>query len=771
MHTDLRRFEMKRNYKLMVVMIVALTTAAPGGITKSILHNFPSRSVNPFGQIARDAAGNIYGAAGGGRFAAGVIFKLDSAGNLSLLHTFMGGPDSFTGGSDGDGGYPYGGVIVDGAGNIYGTTAYGGSYGYGIVFKIDATGHYSILHSFAGGADGETPFQGVTPAADGSIYGTTNYGGINKRGVIYKIDASGNYTVLSNNPVGYPDGPVILDGAGNIYGTGGSSVFKLDPSGNVVYSYLFSSPFVSYFGLNGGLALDSAGNVYGTTAYGGAPIGAYRNNGDGIAFKVSPSGQETDIYYFASQKNPSAGVLLDAAGNMYGTTAAGGGYGHGVVFKIDTAGNETVLYEFLSGVPPVKSPPPFQLPGMLVLSPSGPPNVNSVLIRDASGNFYGTFTVSPLPKPGGIIYKLDTSNQYSVLHQFVYSPDGYDARPKVALDSSGNIYGTTAGGGPQDAGTVYKIDATGVETVAYRFRGGTDGSYPFSGVIVDSAANVYGTVLETEPHGNGQLYKVSPAGKKTVVSEAGILPYGDLVRDASGNFYFTSYEGWTNNCGAVFKLDTAGKRTFLHQFTGSFNRGDDGCGPFAGVTLDAAGNVYGTTIGGSGGTANSVTVYKIDASGNYSKLYVFTPEWATPSVVVVDAAGNLYGTTANGGTYNSGVVYKMDSTGHEMTLYNFTGAADGAGPATTLVMDSSGNFYGTTSVGGDLSGCSGRGCGVVFKLDAAGNETVLYTFTGGADGAIPGSIILDSSGNLYGTTTLGGTQGGGTVFKLTGAVQ
>src|ERR1035441_4343728 len=190
--------------------------------------------------------------------------------------------------------------------------------------------------------------------------------------------------------------------------------------------------------------------------------------------------------------------------------------------------------------------------------------------------------------------------------------------------------------------------------------------------------------------------------------------------------------------------------------------------PYAGVIRDSAGNLYGITF--SGGTAGAGVVYKLDAAGRQTVLYSFTggADGANPNAGVIgDPEGDLYGTTPYGGTANQacpsgcGVVYKLDTTGRQTVLYSFTGGADGANPNAGVIRDPAGNLYGTTSDGG-----TGR-AGVVFKLDAAGQETVLYSFTDGADGGNPyAGLIRDSAGSLYGTAYHSGTTGWGVVFKL-----
>lgn len=243
-----------------------------------------------------------------------------------------------------------------------------------------------------------------------------------------------------------------------------------------------------------------------------------------------------------------------------------------------------------------------------------------------------------------------------------------------------------------------------------------------------------------------------------------------LVEDAAGNFYGTTSQGGitggacrTLGCGTVFKTDEAGKEAVLHRFAGQ----PDGATPLAALVLDAAGNMYGTTS--QGGTSNLGTVFKVDSAGNESVLYSFMgePDGADPVAdLVLDATGNIYGTTSLGGSSNLGTVFKLDSAGKESVLYSFSGEPDGSTPMTGLILDENGNMYGTTFEGGagpctvtkrDRSTPHAT-CGVVFELDSTGTETVLHNFTGEPDGANPaGDLVRDNTGNLYGTTSAGGT--------------
>lgn len=412
----------------------------------------------------------------------------------------------------------------------------------------------------------------------------------------------------------------------------------------------------------------------------------------------------------------------------------------------------------------------------------------------------------------------------SVLYRFT-GVDGNNPFTGLVIDAQGNLYGTTYGGGASNFGTVFKVDTTGKESVLYSFTGGTDGAFPLAGLIIDAQDNLYGTAYmggiavggENPYFGQGVVFKVDPTGKETVLySFAGVgagdggFPLGVLVMDAQGNLYGTTSQGGvttcaaeegSQSCGTVFKLDTNGNETLLHVFTGS---GGDGALPQGALAMDSQGNLYGTTLGAGQPayeycTFGCGTVFKVTATANETVVHSFggeaTADGALPTGgLVIDAQGNLYGTTSQGGPLsdlNHGTVFKVDSNGNETVLYNFSaGELDGYYPQASVVMDTQGNLYGTTFKGGNF-GCPEAtnlfpGCGVVFKVDTNGNQTVLYSFSGsesGPDGSEPqGGVVRDAQGNLYGTTAFGGDVGCaaaypggsnfnyvgcGTVFKLT----
>jgi uncharacterized repeat protein (TIGR03803 family) len=328
-------------------------------------------------------------------------------------------------------------------------------------------------------------------------------------------------------------------------------------------------------------------------------------------------------------------------------------------------------------------------------------------------------------------------------------------------------------------------------TTLYTFGGANDGSFPYAPLIRDKTGNLYGTVAAGGLTGGcgglgcGTVFKLDPtfifSVLHTFTGPDGTSPYAGLLRDAGGNLWGTTYYGGSFGLGAVFKVNSQGKEIVLHNFKGASH--GDGENPQGGLIADSAGNHYGLTYAGglASGTQCGVvgcgTVYKIDKTGKETILYKFTgnADGGGPfyESLVRDSAGNLYGTTDFGGDTNCGfgcgVIFKVDPTGIETVLYTFTGFADGGNPSGGLIRDSAGNLYGTTRDGASPGCLFGNGCGTVFKLDPLGNFTTLYSFTGANDGGNSfATLVRDAAGNLYGTTQ-SGAFGYGTIFKLDSA--
>jgi uncharacterized repeat protein (TIGR03803 family) len=337
-----------------------------------------------------------------------------------------------------------------------------------------------------------------------------------------------------------------------------------------------------------GMVRDTLGNFYSTASGGGS-------SSNGVVFKLSKSGAETVLYNFTGGNDggePLAGLIRDTAGNFYGTTFGGGSSGNGVVFKLSKSGTERVLYSFAGG------------------SSDGAHPWGS-LIQDDQGNFYGT-TVGGGSSNWGTVFKLSKTGRETVLHSFVGGSDGeFPYYTSLLMDKNGNLYGITSQGGTSNSGVVFKLSRSGKLTVLHSFTGGTkDGCYPYGTPALDTKGNLYGTTYKCGSSGQGIVWKVDAKSTETVLhnfaggSSDGAYPYAGVTMDAKGNFYGDTAYGGSSGDGTVYELNKKGKLTLLHSFTGA-----DGELPIAGLARDAKGNFYSTAFeGGSGGYG---TVWKL----------------------------------------------------------------------------------------------------------------------------------------------------------------
>ena len=369
---------------------------------------------------------------------------------------------------------------------------------------------------------------------------------------------------------------------------------------------------------------------------------------------------------------------------------------------------------------------------------------------------------------------------YQVIHNFTgVGTDGATPYSGPAFDRFGNLYGTTYLGGGFGDGIVYQLSPQGSAwtfSTLHNFTGGGDGAGPaFGSLAIRRNGALFGT---TEGGANfGTAFKVrSHAGvwQETVVHRFGVgadgaQPIGGVVFDSAGNFYGTTSLGGTLGNGTVFQ-GTHTRHGWVESVIYNFTGGNDGASPPAGVSVDAQGNVYGTTS--FGGVNGFGVVYELLRSGSgwtQTVLYSFQGEndgEYPVGGVVLDQAGNIYGATFAGGVNGGGIVYKLSPSGKNWaltTLYSFTGGF--GGPYNKLTLDAQGNIYSTTNAEGAF------GLGSVFKLtpgDGGWTYTDLYDFTGGGDGGSPyGSVALDAKGNIFGTAVVGGSNNQGVVFEIT----
>jgi uncharacterized repeat protein (TIGR03803 family) len=725
----------------------------------TLLHGFSPAAQIPYAALLLDGSGNVYGTStAGGTGGKGVVFKVKTDGTaFSLLHSFASSPDGDT---------PYASLILDGSGFLYGTTTKGGTASSGTVFKIKTDGSgFSVIHSFTGGNSGSGPTAALILDASGFLYGTTEALGAS---VVFKLKTDGTqFSILHVLAGGMGDGNqsmalLLSDGAGHLYGTsysGGASnkgtVFTLKTDGSgfgLLHS--FAGGVADGQSPQAALTTDGSGFLYGTTYYGGtsnhgtvfklqtngmgfslvhsftggadgqspfyssvlqggsgflygtAILGA---SGGGTVFRVKTDGTSfTPIHTFMGGNSdgnlPFAGVVMDASGNLFGTTGLGGQFGLGTAFTLKTDGSGfALLYTFLY---------------------SDGSDVESALLLDSSGFLYGTAS-SGGPSDSGAVFKLKTDGtSFSIIHDFHdTSSEGLAPIAGLLLDGSGFLYGTATSGGSGQWGTVFKLktDGSGYAVLHSFPSAKSDGKNPNSSLVEDSAGFLYGTTLHGGPSDLGTVYKVKTDGTVFAVLHPfvggmtdGASPYAPLVLDASGFLYGTTNQGGTSNEGTIFKIKTDGTGfTVVHSFGGGLA---DGAYPRSGLALDGAGMLYGTSVNGGATDLGHGTVFRIKTDGTgFQVLHPFSGgdgSYPFYAGVTLDGAGHLFGTTFNGGSGTQGTVFRMNTDGSSfVTLHNFTGtASDGAFPFANVILDSSGNLYGTADLGGF------GGTGVVFRL-------------------------------------------------------
>jgi uncharacterized repeat protein (TIGR03803 family) len=378
----------------------------------------------------------------------------------------------------------------------------------------------------------------------------------------------------------------------------------------------------------------------------------------------------------------------------------------------------------------------------------------------------------------------------TILHTFTGGSDGGSPQAGLIFDSKGNLYGTTGGGGTSSfctgCGVAFQLvsssNGTWTENVLYSFgtlNNFADGANPYSSLTFDSTGNLYGTTTSGGSSFQGTVFELTPGSSGTWTETTlytftggsdGGFPYAEgVVLDSSGNLYGTTESGGKYGFGTVYELVKGSGGKWTELVLHSFAYGNDGAFPFGSpVILDAAGNLYG--VASNGGFHDSGVVYKLvpGSNGHWAEqiLYSFPggPGGSFPTgKLVFDTAGNLYGQA-------SYIVYELSpsssGTWTAQTLHSFLGGPDGANPYAGLIMDKSGNLYGTTNTGGNHRG-------TVYELSPSSNgtwtEKILHRFsTTGGDGIFPNyaGLVIDASGNLYGTVPQGGSSNAGVIFAI-----
>jgi len=742
--------------------------------------------------------GLLYGTTNSdGLYGAGTVFELappsKSGGSWrkAILYEFQNNPD---------GAYPSGPVAFDAAGAMYGTTSEGGVQssscvyrGCGIVYKLTppvAGGQAwveRILHTFQGPPDGDYPVGRLAFDKSGAIYGATYYGGSSYGGIVFQlVPNNGEWTEnILYNTVSLGSDGVVLDDAGNLYGSDYTAIFELSPPADggswiatVLSSALDSPP--------SNLVRGSDGSLYGT-ATGGNLIPSCPDGGCGIVFQVAPPAQPggawqfSTIYEFTGGQDGACpqGVTIDQAGSLYGITSSSYCYGMpAAVYHLappaQPGGSWTfnILYDFPSV-------------GTVGVTLGTQGEIFGVEATSSSGLLHETSTVFELTPPS---VEGESWNESS-LFGYAAASDGSYPQAGMVFDTQGTMYGVTkyCGTGIAEfittgAGTIYQLvpPASGsvawTETVLHSFAK-WDGSGPNPGLWLANDGSVYGTTADGGPIGCGVVFQVTPPSSGKTWTESSIYTFsnvGDgcnpapgLVADKNGNFY-----GATGT--TVFELTPPSSpggfwtETTLYSFP---TRVD------AQWVVYHNGSLYGIVPGQGDDTIGTVFQLTPPVSGTqwtYSVLHTFPSQKGdsagTGGGVVFDDSGELYGVTPYGGTNNAGTVFRLTPPASpggawgELILYSFQGGSDGSTP--TNVEFLSGRLIGATQAGGIYKD------GILFELtppsggSGAWTETILHTFSGG-DGQDPKGVVIHN-GTVYGAASAGtGPNYNGTIFQLT----
>ena len=696
-------------------LILALARFA-GAQTYEVIHRSPGGyTIAPSGFLLAMADGTFYGTtATGGEFGQGSIFRLTSNGSGLVwtdVHSFS-GPD---------GASPQGELRLGGDGFIYGSTLAGGASGAGTVFAADRSGRLTLLYDFsAGGGSLPSP---VFPALDGSLYGTTATGGTHGQGTFFRLDPSGNLTTLHNfgdpGDGTAPAAGVMLANDGFFWGTtplggasGSGTIFRVDSGGGFQTMHSFAGSTTDGFEPTGSL-VERGGSLYGTTAT-GAIYHVF-----GTLFRLDAAGNPTTLRVFDTDTGgaPIDGLAIGVDGNLYGVTRdytdpLTQAFYPGVLFRID--GSDTFSIVPTSG-------PGQHLP-------------TSGLTTGADGDLYGNALAGNYSY--GAVVQVTTAG--AIAAAFVVPPqrlfERYAFQTPLFEDADQSLYGGASGL------AFLKIDPSGTE---FAWNVPNDVNNPINALIRANDQNFY-TTLAGSP---GQFVRLDPAGNLTRLYTFDYYVTGAepraVFQGPDGYFYGAAYAGGPNNLGTIFRLDTAGNAVSLHDL--ALN---EGASPSSALLPASDGDFYGTTLyGGQGGNGNG-NLFRFDPLAlTLTPIHEFTgPDGSLPVGRLIQASdGYIYGTTVSGGLNGQGVIYRSDLAGNVTKLYDAT-----APLSDTVIERADGFFYGCMRT-------------QVFKMDSTGNVTTVHSFSDPETCPSTG-LLLGLDGSLYGTTSLPGA--GGTAFRI-----
>ncbi|WP_287128840.1 choice-of-anchor tandem repeat GloVer-containing protein [Candidatus Cyanaurora vandensis] len=706
----------------------------PSGLRTTLVNFNIANGGYPTTALIQGTDGNFYGTTpqgGSSRGSAGcfpldgcgTIFRMTPTGTLTTLVNFDGTAGRF----------PDAPLVQGSDGNFYGTTGE-----VGTVYRMTPAGTLTTLVNF-NGSNGSSPSGGLVQGSDGNFYGTTYSGGLSNFGTVYRMTPTGILTTLANfngSNGSYPAAGLVQGSDGDFYGTsslnggfGRGTVFRMTPTGTLTTLVNFDTtngdnPFAA-------LVEGSDGNFYSTTGAGGSP----GFEGKGTVFRMTPAGTLTTLVIFLGPNGsrPTAELVQGNDGNFYSTTQSGGSStscsgGCGTVFSLDV--------DLAPATPTITDFTPT----------SGPPGTR-VIIQGT--NFNGA-----------------TQVQFNTLvAKFIVSTPTIILATVPTGATTGPITITTAGGTTTSDSVFTVVGGPAITLVNFDT---TKGSSPSGGLVQGMDGNFYGTTQyggsSTNCSGGcGTVFRMTPAGMvTTLVNFDGIngnSPAASLVQGTDGNFYGTTAGGGSFGAGTVFRITPTGTLTTLVNFDDT-----NGSSPSSALVEGNDGNFYGVTR--FGGSLNNGTAFRMTPSGTLTVLDNLEGAY---SGLLQGSDGSFYGTTATGGNTGFGTVYRVTPSGIRTTLASF-GNGKGIFPYAPLVEGSDGNFYGTTEKGGGSANCL-NGCGTVFQVTPTGTLTTLVTFDGSNGGYPRAKLARLSDGNFYGTTSIGGNAkcptGCGTVYRVT----
>jgi uncharacterized repeat protein (TIGR03803 family) len=699
----------------------AFRLSPDGTLTTLVQFNW-SNGAGPAGTLVQGIDGYLYGTAQfGGAYDQGTLFRMTTNGVLATLFEF-----------DGDNGaQPFGGLIQGTDGYFYGTTYHGGIGGYGTVFRITTNGTLTTLVWF-NWSDGAFPLGRLMQARDGSFYGTTSEGGPNNDGTIFRLNAPmpPHINVQPTNQTVY----VGLDVS-----------FSVQAGGTAPLSYQWRKNGTNL--VEGGRISGSTGSTLLISSVALANSGTYSVIVSNVYGSVTSTGAVLTVTLTA----PIITLQPTNLSVLPGTSAT---------FTVAATGSVPLSYQWLlndvslvDGGNVSGSITPTLTLGNVSAANAG---TYSVIVSNLAGATTSTgavLTVVSVTPPGVTL---------SILASFGGGPQGYNPNG-LLRGGNGRLYGTTQSGGANTFGTVFVVDTNGLPVDLYSFTGAGDGAYPYAALIQGADGNFYGTTAAGGTNGSGTVFRMATNGTVNGLysftgGSDGAYPYAPLVQGTDGSLRGVTYFGGVYSYGTVFKVSTNGAFNLLHPFTG----GADGAFSDAALVQGADGNFYGVASGG--GAHRSGTVFRLAADGTVTSVYSFTggnDGYSPDAALVQGNDGSFYGVTSYGGTNLNGTLFRITTNGVLTTLHAFAGGSDGATAYGSLLQLPDGNLYGTTAYGGAYND------GTVFRITPDGTLTILAWFDG-YNGANPESALVQGSGGaLYGTTLSGGVNGNGTIFRVT----